>query len=137
MYWQVIHSLPVHDSSLLSIHTDIPIEGNITLHLSLEINEEEPVEPFLDIGIDSRRICLIFQNCWQITSNILGFTTISGTIISWDIVEPSPFAKRLNQVGFTKALSLVHHKFGFSSGSTLEILAETCAVETLISLNRT
>jgi hypothetical protein len=124
-----ISGLSVHDADLLSLHLEVPRTGNIDLSLTLELSPEESLGPFNVLGIKNRRIKLIFQDCWQILSNILGFTNAHGVLMNWEIIEASPLAERFIKDGLTRAFRMTHHKLTFSSGSTLELLAERTFIE--------
>jgi hypothetical protein len=113
-----------------SIHADLPKNGNLDLSLKVQISEEEPMDSLLALGIQTRAVKFSFKDCWRIASNIAGFTTDHGTVTDWEVIEASPLVRALLNDGLSRAFRMTHHKFSFSTGSTLEILAESVFIDT-------
>lgn len=58
-----IWGLPVHDADLISLYAEFPLEGNLNVYLKMDIDQEESVEALVALGIEGRRITLIFEDC--------------------------------------------------------------------------
>lgn len=120
---ELIETLPIHDARLVSLHLDNSPDGGLVLFLTIEINEEELMTPFSRIGISQRNVRLVFSECYQAVSNLLGCVAPAECISTWEILTTSPLLDKFNEFGLAQDIVLLHHRIRLSAGSTIEALS--------------
>src|SRR5207249_10226387 len=116
--------LPVHDADVMSLSVHTSRTGVVGLDLTLEIDPQESLEAFANVGVAGPGITLHFENCWQIVSNFLCYRTQRDQVFNWDVIHESNLIQKIQDAGAASTLELLHHKLDFASGSSLEIVAE-------------
>ncbi len=124
-----IAKLPVHDADFHSIRIDESDGGDVTLNIEIEIDPEESLEALTDIGVITRRIRLHFVGCWQVISNLLSYQSRREQVFDWQVLLDSEQLKLFRERCGSTTMPPLHHKFEFSGGSILEIIAKDVLIE--------
>jgi hypothetical protein len=119
--------LPLHDARICGVDITPIDDGYLNASLEVEINPVESLELFRELGINGARLALIFQDCWQVATNLLGFATGREVISTVDIVEPSELKQKLREFNVGSA-TMVHFRIRGSHGSQLDFVTETILV---------
>jgi hypothetical protein len=116
--------LPLHDARIFRVDVTLTEDGYLKALVEVEVNPEESLEPFRKFGIKSSKVTLVFQDCWQVASNLLGFATGREVISTFDIIDPSELKQKLRSFNVGSA-TMVHFRIQASTGSQLDFVAET------------
>jgi hypothetical protein len=87
------------------------------------------MEPFTRLGAKSNPINVHFEGCWQVVSNLLFYLKTSEQVFDWEASPSSELIDNLHYKGLAQNVDLLYHRFEFSGGSILEILAEEVFIE--------
>src|SRR5882672_3734230 len=119
---EIIAKLPVHDADFLSLRIDQSDRGNVTLAMEIVIDPEESLQAFIDIGVRTPRVHLRFERCWHVLSNLNAYQSRREQVFDWQVlVDSGQFTLFRERCG-SPDMRMLHHKFEFSGGSTLEII---------------
>jgi hypothetical protein len=119
--------LPLHDALMLGLNITPTRDGFVTATLNVKINREELVHPLRELGITSSDLNLVFGDCWQVKTNLLGYATAPEVISTFEVEEESALVKNLRGSG-VGSQSMTHFKIEGSYGSQLNFVAETFSV---------
>jgi hypothetical protein len=119
--------LPLHDARIFGLTVTLAEDGYLKVSIEVEVNPEESLEPFQELGIKSSQVTLIFQDCWQVATNLLGYAAGREVISTFDIIETSELKQKLRSFNVGSA-SMIHFRIQGSSGSQLDFVAETFSV---------
>lgn len=119
--------LPLHDAEILRVDITTAEDGYLKAVIGIRVNPEESLEPFQKLGIKTSEVNLIFKDCWQVTTNLLGFAMEREVIFSFDIVEPSECKQKLRAFNVGSA-TMTHFRIQGSTGSQLDFVAEVFSV---------
>lgn len=97
--------------------------------MTIEIDSEESMDAFAHFGVVGRSIALRFDGCWRILSLFLGYQSNPEQIFDWTAFGDSELLRQLHASLGVPTRSLLHHKFEFSGGSSLEVVSESGVVE--------
>ena len=121
--------LPVHDADLILVQIETSTGGEVTVEMNIEIDPEEPMQPFRDIGIMARLVKLRFEKCHNVISNLLSYQARRETIHAWQVVLNSPRIDQLVKSAVFPNRKFVHNVFELSGGSTIEVIADEMFIE--------
>jgi hypothetical protein len=119
--------LPLHDARLIALAIDSTKEGAISLNLKVEVNLEG-LSGLQDFGLTKPVLLLIFDNCWQIKTNIWGYSMAQESISSLRIDQNSELKQKLFSSGMGDN-NIIHFKIEGSQGSCLDILATEVSIK--------
>jgi hypothetical protein len=119
--------LPLHDALMLGLRITPVIDGVLTATLNMKINSEELVHPLRQLGITSSGLDLVFGDCWQVKTNLLGYAMAQEVISTFEIDKESALIQRLRASG-VGSQSMTHFRIEGSHGSQLDFIAETISV---------
>jgi hypothetical protein len=120
--------LPLHDARILQVDTEFAEDGYLVASVKVEVNPEGSLVSFRELGIEKPSLTLKFQDCWQISNNLLGFATGREVITRFDAIEQSELKEKLRafQVGSS---AMIHYRIEGSHGSRLDFVAESLSIE--------
>jgi hypothetical protein len=101
----------------------------MNIRLELEINFEESMAAFNALGLSSRRIAFSFPDCSKIIADIKNEVTSIGTLDDWEVKRSSRISDGPRSSNRATSPQLSGHILSFSSGSKLEIWADSVFVE--------
>jgi hypothetical protein len=119
--------LPLHDAVFITIVIESAEDGFLTASVSVKINSEEVVQPLRELGITGFDLSLVFERCWQIRSNFLGYATVPESICKFEIEEDSDLKEKMLASGLGDR-RMVHFRIEGSQGSQLDVLARNVSV---------
>ena len=119
--------LPLHDAALLGFSVNPANGGFLTAVVMVRVNPEELVHPFRELGITSSALCLVFDQCWRIKTNLLGCSAESEVISTFEIDQESGLKQQLLSWGLGTQ-SMVHFRIQGSAGSELHLVAEGVSI---------
>jgi hypothetical protein len=125
----VIAQLAVHDADLISVSVDCLINGDTNVLMLIEIDPEESLQSFLELGVKTRIVQIRFEKCWQIISSLTSYQHRREQIADWAAVSESAKLTELQKHCVSLPVHVFHHTFELSGGSLLEILAERVFVQ--------
>lgn len=119
--------LALHDALSLGFNVTPANDGFVTATLTVEINREELVHPLRELGITSLELNLVFGDCWQVKTILLGYASAPEVISTFKVEDESALVKNLRAFG-VGSRSMTHFKIEGSYGSQLNFVAETFSV---------
>jgi hypothetical protein len=119
--------LPLHDALVLGMSITPTKDGFVTATLNVKVNHEELVHPLRELGITTSELCLVFGDCWQVITNLMGYCSAPEVMSTFDIIEASELKQKLRSFGVGSA-TMIHFRIQGSSGSQLDFVAETFSV---------
>jgi hypothetical protein len=122
--------LPVHDATILALCIPSLGHGFDEISFRIKINAEECFDSFTKLGFTSRELWLIFKNCTQIGTRLIGYCSGREVISSFRIIESSELKQEMNSFGFIDS-SEVHFRIQGSHGSQFDILTNTVSISEL------
>lgn len=120
-------NLSLHDADVLSFELLFSEEGRRDLHLNILIHPDEPVELLKAKGIDSRHICLIFEDCYRAEMNLY-VTADNDVILNWGALQKSKLLSDLSSI-HRPSTELYNYHIEMSSGTILDILCDSVNVK--------
>jgi hypothetical protein len=124
-----IAAQPIHDAELILLKVTRRERNEVSLSIAAKLHEDEDVDVLFNLGIKTRSFCLKFENILQVVSSMLVAADGKETIDGWRIVDHSEWVDRLVAVGFAQSRELIHYRIDFSSGSSIDVVAEGVSVE--------
>jgi hypothetical protein len=125
----MIAKLPVHDAGFCSLTAHSSDAGDVTIRVTIEIDPDESMLPFLEMGVQQRRMSLRFENCHRTALTLLGFTCDREQVSDWEALPVSGVSDECQPDSTDSHRRFLHHRLQFSAGSRLEIVAEGCYME--------
>ena len=126
---QRITWLPVHDAELIFLKVTPRANGDVSLSVAAKLHKDEPMDELFKLGLKTRSFRLTFENSWQIVFNILAVAGGKETIDDCRVVGDSELLSRLLSLGFAQSNELKHYRIGFSSGSSIDVVAKGVFIE--------
>lgn len=123
-----IEAIPIHDAHLTSIDLQPIPAASARLALAIRLHSDESREALNALGVHGDTFVARFEGCWRLMLDLLFHQTDEHTIADWTIVQDSPFLARLKAEGMRPSTEVLHHRFEFSSGSVIEVVAERVSI---------
>jgi hypothetical protein len=119
--------IPFHDARILVVEIKLHEKGCCEVLINVDIDSEESLVAFRRHEIQTDKVSLIFQNCWEATFDLLAFTSQREWIDRLDIVEESELKQKLRSFNVGRS-NLIHFRIQGSAGSQLNFVAESFAI---------
>lgn len=123
-----IQAIPVHDADLIAIDLQPIPAVNAYLALTIKLHPDESRETLKALGVQGDTFTIRFAGCWRLMLDLLLDRGGEHMIADWVIVPDSPFLARLKAEGMGPSTEVLHHRFEFSSGSVIEVVAERISI---------
>jgi hypothetical protein len=126
---QQIKTLPLHDAHVISFGLSLATSPQLNIRLELEINFEESMAELNTLGLSSRRIAFVFPESSKFIADIKKDVHSIGTLDHWEVKSSSRISDGPRSSNRATSPQLSGHILSFSSGSKLEIWADSVFVE--------
>ncbi|GEM_PF-6405697 len=117
-------SLPWHDAEVHCFNVSWSANGIAQVVLKIEINPEESLQPFIEMGINSPIMDICFKQIWRLKSDLRGDSCPKELLLDWHIIQPSPFVTEIKNQGMAQDIPLYHQQLQFSGGSVIDLVFE-------------
>ncbi len=119
---ELLRVLPVHDAQVVSIEIVPGGYGGLRFCLAIRLHGDESLDEISKLGITSRSLRLTCDNCWQISSTLLGTNSRAETIDDWMVIEESTLIAELKSLCLGRGVNLAHHRIIWSGGSQMDVV---------------
>jgi len=126
-----INKLPLHDAGIIFLLVEESGNGTVSIKIRLEINKEESLEPFANLGIRGKVLDFILDSCWLVNYKGVGYTYGQDGIQDWRVLNESPFLNELKKIGNGDKGKFLHHHIELHSGSCLDVLVASITIESI------
>lgn len=122
-----VMQLPLHDALIFGLNVAVGDKGFLEASLEVKINPADSLEPFKELGIQSSTLRLIFSDCWQVATNLMGYCSGPEVMSTYDIIESSELKQKLRAFNVGSS-TMIHFRICGSAGSQMDFVAETFSV---------
>ncbi len=109
-----------HDATVYFFHVLWSQDGERTLRLRCRVNPEEDRQLLIECGIHRPVVDIEFRDIVEVRTMIHGAQANREVLLTWSIVQPSPFVAQIT--GATNTNHLTHHRIECSGGSIIDIV---------------